>query len=117
MFDPDLVSPVTTVRTITLIDILTLIALVTGPAIAIGIQLWFEKRREESRARLYILRTLMAYRGRLQHPDSVSALNSTELIFSNEPNVLIKLKELLDYMETERSLPENEKGPWVSTAR
>jgi hypothetical protein len=108
MFDPELASPVTTVRTITVVDILTLIALVTGPAIAVGIQLWFEKRREDRRLRHHVLRTLMAYRGRLHHPDSVSALNSIELVFSNKKPVFGKLKELLDHMEFERSLPEKE---------
>ncbi|HEY5057070.1 MAG TPA: DUF6680 family protein [Acidobacteriaceae bacterium] len=95
------------------VDILTLIALVAGPALAVGIQLWFERRREVRRTKISILDALMAYRGRLGHPDSVSAINRVELVFHDDNRVTGKLRALIEHMERERNLPEAEKqGGW-----
>ncbi|HEY5214166.1 MAG TPA: DUF6680 family protein, partial [Acidobacteriaceae bacterium] len=81
------------------VDILTLIALVAGPALAVGIQLWFERRREVRRTKISILDALMAYRGRLGHPDSVSAINRVELVFHDDNRVTGKLRALIEHME------------------
>ena len=70
------------------VDILTLIALITGPAIAVFIQLYFEERRAIRRDKRHILLTLMAYRGRIAQPEGVGALNSIQIVFSDAPKVI-----------------------------
>jgi hypothetical protein len=93
-----------------LVDVLTLIALIAGPALAVAVQLFFEKRRERRRSRVAILDTLLAYRGRLVNPECVNALNRVELAFYGEPVVIAKHRELIEHMERERNFPESEQA-------
>jgi hypothetical protein len=67
-----------------------------------------ERRREERNAKLSVLRTMLAYRGRMNHPECVAAINCIELVFNDNSGVTDKLKELLDYMDVQRNLPANE---------
>jgi hypothetical protein len=104
-------SASSTVSSLKLVDILTLIALVTGPAIAVLIQLLFEERRSIRRDQRHILLNLMAYRGRLADPVGVGALNSVQIIFSDDKKVIEAHRSLLEFMERERELPP-ETEPW-----
>ena len=98
-------------------DVLTLVALVAGPAMAVCIQLFFEQRRETRRSKIAILDVLMGYRGRLTSPECVSALNRVELVFYRDSAVIAKHKALLDHMEIERNYQEAERqGGWARRA-
>ena len=92
-----------------LVDYLTLFALIAGPAAAVGIQLWFERRREKRGAKIAVLSTLMAFRRRLTNPESVAALNRVQLVFNEDRGVLESHAKLIGHMERERSLPESER--------
>lgn len=80
---------------------MTLFALIAGPALAVGIQLWFTKRHEDRRRKLGILDTLMQYRGRIIHSDSVRALNNIDTVYYDSPSVRSKFTTLLDFLETD----------------
>jgi hypothetical protein len=83
------------------LDYMTLFALLAGPAMAVGIQLWFSNRQEHRRRQLGILDILMQYRGRIVHSDSVRALNSIDLVYYDSPAVRSKFIALLDFLETD----------------
>ena len=97
-----------------LIDVITIAALIIGPALAVAIQLGFERRKESRNRKLQILDTLMAYRRRLVHSDSVAALNRIDTVFYDDPTVRAKFKNLLDHLDGERIIPSEEKaGAWA----
>jgi len=83
------------------IEWLTLIALVVGPVLAVGIQLWFERRREIRRRKLSVLDTLMSYRGRFVHSDNVRAMNLIDVIFYRNKRVRARFSTLIAYLETD----------------
>ncbi len=83
------------------LDYMTLFALLTGPAIAVGIQLWFSNRQELRRRKLGLLDILMQYRGRIVHSDSVRALNSIDVVYYDSPTVRSKFMTFLDFLETD----------------
>ncbi len=96
-----------------IVDYLTIAAIILGPVMAVVIQLGFERRREKRKAQFNVLSSLMAYRGRLIHPESVSALNLVTLVFYDSSEVIAKHAELMAHMERERTLPEDERvGGW-----
>jgi hypothetical protein len=78
------------------VDWLTLFALILGPALAVGIQLWFSRRHEDRQRKLNVLDTLLAYRGRTLHTDNVRALNTVPLVFYKHQKVQQKFKALID---------------------
>jgi len=82
------------------IDYMTLFALFAGPALAVGIQLWFTHRTEDRRRKLAILDTLMSYRGRIIHSDSVRALNSIDTVYYDSPTVRNKFTVVLGFLES-----------------
>src|ERR1700679_298297 len=83
------------------LDYMTLFALLAGPAVAVGIQLWFSNRQELRRRKLGILDILMQYRGRIIHSDSVRALNSIDVVYYDSPAVRSKFTTLLDFLDTD----------------
>jgi hypothetical protein len=72
----------------TLTEKLTIVALVFGPVIAVGITLWIEARRRTQENRLRIIRMLLATRHIPAHPDYCSAINLLPLEFNNESKVM-----------------------------
>jgi len=78
-----------------LVDWLTLFALISGPVMAVGVQLWFTRRQEVRQRQLSVLDTLLAYRGRVLHSDSVRALNTVPLVFYQHEKVREKFRALI----------------------
>ena len=74
----------------TWIDMVTVFALVTGPALAVGIAKGMEDRRAKRERRMDIFRTLMRTRRASQRlsADHVSAINLVEVEFQDVPEVL-----------------------------
>ena len=63
-------------RPTTVIEVVTVIALVAGPAIAVLITLWYQRRTEKRAAKERLFVTLMAHRKSVPPaPDWTSALN------------------------------------------
>ena len=87
---------------------LTIAALLLGPIMAVGIQLFFEHRRESRKRKLHVLDTLMAYRGRLVSPEPVRALNLIDVVFYDSLMVRSKWAELFAEFERGRQLSGDE---------
>ena len=80
------------------LDYMTLFALFVGPALAVGIQLWFTKRTEWRQRKLQILDTLMSYRGRIVHSDNIRALNTIDLVYYECEHVRQKFATLIAFL-------------------
>jgi hypothetical protein len=72
----------------TLNEKLTLIAIVLGPIIAVGITLWIEARRRVRERRLYVLRMLLTTRHLPADPQYNAAINLIPIEFNNQPKVM-----------------------------
>jgi uncharacterized protein DUF6680 len=95
-------------------EYMTLFALIAGPFLAVGIQLWFTKRQEDRRRKLWVLDTLMQYRGRVLYSDSVRALNNIDLVYYDSPSVGAKFIALLDLLESQE-MTTVPLSPWTTT--
>ena len=69
-------------------DWLTLIALVLGPVIAVGITLWIEGQRRRHERRLAVLRQLMATRHLPGDPMYSTAINLIPVEFNDDRHVM-----------------------------
>ncbi|MGE0622003.1 MAG: DUF6680 family protein [Pseudomonadales bacterium] len=80
---------------------LTIIAIVIGPIAAVQIEKYLEARREKTRRRMDVFRTLMLSRATTLAPDNVAALNSIDLIFEGTKYkpVRDKWRTLLSHFE------------------
>lgn len=66
----------------------TIVAVITGPVIAVFLVRGHDKRREENRRKYDIFRTLMRTRKLPIHYDHVGALNLVEVEFTKHSNVI-----------------------------
>ncbi len=82
------------------LGVLTIIAIVLGPILAVQIQEFLERRRQAKARRTHLFRELMATRGSRLSPRHVEALNTIELLFDPkndaDKKVLDVWKEYLD---------------------
>ena len=69
-------------------DWLTLIALVLGPVVAVGITLWIEGQRRRRESRLAVLRQLMATRHLPGDPMYSTAINLIPVEFNDDRQVM-----------------------------
>lgn len=97
---------------------LTVIAIVSGPLIALRLQTLLSRRREARDRRLGIFRTLMVTRGSVLSPHHVEALNSIDLEFNAEnakdKSVREGWKAYLDHLgqKLEDNASENDQKRW-----
>jgi hypothetical protein len=101
MLAPDIIPSNTGIK---LVDYLTFTALILGPALAVGIQLWFEKRREDRRRKSRILDALMSNRARNVSLEFVQALNLIDIVWYEHTDVREKWKQLFAEFERGRGL-------------
>jgi len=94
-----------------LYEILTLVAIVLGPILAVQAQKYLERRRDNRNRRLGIFKTLMATRGSSLSSMHVEALNRIDLEFSDDKKyqkIIEAWKEYFDNLghraETEEQL-------------
>ena len=81
-------------------DAFTLLAIVLGPILAVGVGRHLEWKREEHEKKLSILRKLMQTRGRRIDPIHVAALNLIELEFYGKTPVLEALKKYIEHLSS-----------------
>ena len=82
-----------------LADVLTILAILTGPAIGVWLtRLDFDRRDRKSR-RLNVFRSLMSTRRTFLSPDHVKALNLVEIEFHGEAKVLEAYRDLFKFFE------------------
>lgn len=87
-------------ESITLIDALTIFALIAGPIVAVLITRWTDDRRERKNRRMEIFRTLMRTRRTPMVPEHVGALNLIEFEFSRDGVVMQAWRRLFDHFGT-----------------
>ena len=82
------------------VDIVTIIALIIGPVLAVIIGRFLESRRIERERRTDVFRTLMRTLGDKLSFDHVSALNLVSIEFQNNGNVIKEWKEYHEYLRS-----------------
>jgi hypothetical protein len=83
----------------TTIEVVTVIALIAGPVIAVIVTLWYQKRSEKRAAKERLFSVLMAHR-RSNPPNLewVQALNLIDVVFQDKTSVVNKWRELYDLL-------------------
>lgn len=91
-----------------ILPLLTILAIVVGPILAIEVQKRLEKGRDALNRKLLIYKTLMATRGTILSPQHVEALNLIDIEFNPRDR---KEKKVLDAWRVYRDhLGESHKG-------
>lgn len=92
------------------VELLTIIALVSGPILAVQVQNVLESIRDRKNRRLWIFKTLMATRGANLSANHVEALNRIDLEFTSKKakykKVLNAWKEYFDVLREEAKTKE-----------
>ena len=94
----------------TLVDKLTIFALIAGPVIAVLITRYWDGKREAARRKWEIFRNLMCFR---RHPLShgfVSSLNLLEVEFHDDKAVLTAWKLLYEHFKKEEPIDDNRRN-------
>lgn len=80
---------------------MNIIAVVSGPIFAVIISLWYQKRKHKQDIKHRVFLTLMAHRkSNPPHPALVEALNTLDVIFSKNNQVLKAWKDYFDLLST-----------------
>ena len=82
-------------------EILTLLAILLSPAIAVGVTLWYQRRKEKRDARRWILTTLLSTRHSPINDESVRALNLIDVVFHDAPSVRKLWREYYEMLGNE----------------
>lgn len=83
-------------------EILTVIAILTGPIIAVTITLWIENMNKKNKAKHDLFISLLATRKTLPVPPRfVDSLNTIDVVFHGCDNVIKSWKELYVVLHTE----------------
>jgi hypothetical protein len=91
----------------TVIAIATILAVLVGPIVALGIQRWADHKREDRQGKLWVFRTLMMYRATRLNHNFVQALNLIDVVFNadNESEKCVRTawKVLLDHLNSDQT--------------
>jgi hypothetical protein len=89
----------TTILGLKVVEFLTLVALISGPVVAVIITLWYQARVEKRRAKERLFVTLMSHRRSIPiAPEWVQALNVIDVVYADHPKVVGKWHELFDVL-------------------
>lgn len=80
-------------------DILNLVAILLSPIVALGISAYWQKKQDEKGRKMHIFYTLMRTRAQRLHYDHVQALNTIDVEFYDERQVVEAWKKYLDSLE------------------
>ena len=84
-------------------EVLTLVAIVVGPIIAVAITLWVESSRRAREAKRTILQALLTTRGRYADPSYSWAIRAVRLEFARRPKVIAALDAYLNQVRLRAS--------------
>lgn len=91
------------------LGLLTILAIIVGPVTALYVQRKLDEGREAKNRKLWVFKTLMAYRATVLAPQFVQALNLIDVEFNRknteETAVRNKWKELLDLFSNWQATP------------
>jgi hypothetical protein len=79
-------------------DIVTIIALILGPVIAVAITLWSQKRSEKRNAKQQLFTRLMAHRRAGPIREWVNALNIIDVVYAGDTRVVQLWHQLYDIL-------------------
>ena len=81
---------------------MNIIAVVSGPILAVLITLWYQTRKEKREAKFRLFLTLMAHRKSMPPTfERVNSLNLIDVVFANHPKVLQLWHEYYDLLHTQ----------------
>jgi len=81
------------------IEIVTIIALVAGPAVGVAITLWHQRQTEKRAAKERLFMTLMAHRKSLSPaPDWTNSLNLIDVVYADSPKIVGQWHSLYDIL-------------------
>ena len=87
---------------------LTVLAILIGPIVAVGITLWIECRRRKRDSRVIVLRQLRATRHLPGDPNYSTAVNLIPVEFNDEPDVMAAYKAYHEALrQSSSSKPDN----------
>ena len=89
--------------TVTLVEALTVAALLAGPPLGVGLAGYLEYRRDRGGRRMDVFRTLMRTRRVPTSGDHVGALNLIEIEFAHDGEVLAAWRELFQHFAATHS--------------
>ena len=93
----------------TLVEGLTIFALIAGPVSAVLITRYFDRKREINRRKWEVFRNLMCYRKQQLSQGFVSSLNLLEVEFHDDKDVLTAWELLYNHLNTEEPDNDNRK--------
>jgi hypothetical protein len=104
-----------TLTNMTANEIITLIAILVGPVLAVFVTRFVDARREISGRRMDIFRTLMRTRRTPMIPEHVGALNLIEIEFAGKEKVLNAWRDLLTHFGMQHTRnPDEEDSPTIN---
>ena len=75
------------------LGIFTIVAIIAGPILAIQVEKFLERRREDRNRRIAVFKTLMVTRGMVLSPKHIEALNAIDIEFSSDNDKDKKVRE------------------------
>ena len=82
-------------------DIVSIIAILASPVMAVLITLFIESRRQKRRDKMELFKTLMTQRGFLTSYVWVNAINSVPIVFADEKKVIEALDNFMRVVQTQ----------------
>jgi hypothetical protein len=95
-------------ESVTTNEIVTIVALVVGPVLAVFVTRYLDDQRMYKSRRMDVFRTLMRTRRSVLSPDHIGALNLVEIEYANDQLVLAAWKKLFEHFGTPQTRRENE---------
>lgn len=89
-------------------DVATILAIVLGPILAVGIDRFQQRWTDTKSRRLEIFRALMKTRKARLDPAHVSALNLIDLEFYGRQRVMAAFRSYIDHLSTPLPMPEGQ---------
>ncbi|WP_193187634.1 DUF6680 family protein [Nisaea sediminum] len=94
---------------ISMFEVLTLLAIIFGPIMAIVVTRIVDAIREKRERRMEVFRTLMRTRRTPMYPEHVGALNLVEIEFFDQKDVVQKLRDLFAHLGGQQARSESER--------
>jgi hypothetical protein len=86
------------------IQVINILAILLSPVIAVGITLWWQRRKETSDRKHNLFMTMMAQRKSIPPSyDLVKAINLIEVVFADSPDVLKLWHEYFDLLVSSKT--------------
>ncbi len=96
---------------------LTILALVTGPIIAVLISIWIQNRKEKRQNQMNVFSTLIIHKYNQIGHENIQALNLVDIVFKDNKEVRKLRKELFDLILVDNKELEDARKGQIETKR